>query len=322
MADAPAAPPPSSAPAPAAAPESTAPAGQLAPPEGQTPAQARAWTLKVYGQERQVGEDELLRHAQHGAAFRARADELARKEAEFDRKQADAAKAIEEDPHAYFTKRGLDARKWAAQTLLTTVEEEQLSPEQVELRKTKAELDGLKKAQVEREETARQAEVRGHKERRMAQLGNTFVAALKEAGVPEGPVGWTYVEQMAKYQLDLDGMVERGEFTQEEVDRQATPAALAKIAIENVRTADLSRWGRLQGPELLHAIPRKVGDRYVEARVLELEAQKRAAGGLPQTPAAAPPAPRGNGAAPPRDPDSGKFLDREAVGFRRRLGLL
>lgn len=319
MADAPAAPPPSSAPAPAAPAATPAAPGQLTPPEGQTPAQARAWTLKVYGQERQVSEDELLRHAQHGAAFRARADELSQKEAAFQRQQADAAARLQKDPLAYFKELGQDPKKWAAQLLLAQAEEGQLSPEQTELRRIRAENEALRQTQQQREETARQAEVRGHADRRMAHLGTTFAAALKEAGAPEGPVGWPLVQEMARYQMELDDMVGRGELTQEEVDAQATPQALAKLAMENARAADVMKWGRLQGPELLSAIPRDVGDRYVEARVLELEASRAGAAGGVQAPA--PQAPRGNGTERPRDPETGKYLDRETLAFQQRLGL-
>lgn len=324
MADAPAAAP--SAPAPSGN-ISTAPPPSGAPPAPNTPGAPEAkptpaWKpppLKVYGQTREVDPDEYHRLAQHGAAFRHRSDELDKREAKFAADQKAALEAIEQDPIAYFQKRGLEAKKWAAQLLLSKAEEEQLTPEQVESKRLKAENEALKKAQQDREEAARAAEVKGHKERRLAQLGGTFVAALKEAGVPEGPVSWPYVEEIATYQALLDAAVERGEFTQEEVDREATPAILAKVAVENLRAADVVRWGRMPGAELLHAVPRDVQDRIIEARGEELERQR--AGGQQAAPAPQAPKPNGaNGRA--QDPATGRFLDREGVTFNRMLGLL
>jgi hypothetical protein len=326
MADAPAAPAPA---APSAAPSNApAPSGQSAPavsPDGGQPA-APAWKpppLKVYGQTREVTDlEEYHRLAQHGAAFRQRADELAQKEAAIAKREAEWAEKFKANPWAPFKENGLDERREAAKLLLQKAEEQQLTPEQLELKTAKEKLAAIEKEREQAAQRQREEAVNTAKQRYLEQRGGAFVQALTSLGVPEGPVSWPFVAEMAHYQEQVDHLValgpERGGITQEEADREATPERLAKMAMDNLRGQDAAKWGRMDGKTLLHAIPREVGDRYLEARYEEFEAQ-RGGTGLQQPPAQQP-RPNGNGHAPGRDVATGKFIDRERESFLHRLG--
>lgn len=328
--NAPAAPPPPSNPSEASAgdqrPTSDAPA------DGQ---QAPAWKppkLKVYNREIEVDEPTYHKHAQTGAAFAEQSRQISQRRAELDAREAQYANAVpverlRADPAAVFKELGIDPLKWSAEQLVSTHEAETLPPEQKALQDREAAVAAKEKEFQDREQRAEQERLNAATQQRRAALGERYVSALKTAGVPEGPASWPLLKSIVDYQGDLDSLVERGVVTPEEAAQRGTPEALAQLAMDDVRQKDAATWGSLSGDDLLWAIPREVGDRYVEARVLQHEAA-RAGGGAPvpmvARPSAAPgrqQAPTGNGATGGERLADGTFTTREHREFMDRLGL-
>lgn len=333
-----------------AAPTADTSATTETPAEDQQPAsgapaetqQTPAWKppkLKVYNREVEVDEATYHKHAQTGAAFAEQSRRLAAERAELERMRAAYAQAvplerIKSDPEAVLREAGHDPLKWSADQLVKTHEVETLPPEQKALQDREAAVAAKEKALQEQEQRAQQEQLQAATQARRADLGQRFVQALSTAGIPEGPASWPFLEKMVAHQSDLDALVQEwhrtggaGGVSPEEAAQRGTPEALAELAREEVMAKDAATWGKLSGDDLLFAIPREVGDRYLEARVLEH--QKRQQGGAPAPlvprPSAAPPrpqqspAPRPNGT--PHDPTSGKFASREHMEFVHRLGL-
>lgn len=325
---APAAPAPTETPAADQQPTSGAPA------EGQQTPAAPVWKppkLKVYNREVEVDEATYHKHAQTGAAFAEQSRRLAAERQALEAERAKYANAVpvdrlKTDPAAVLKELGIDPIKWGAEQLVKTHEEETLPPEQKALRDREAAVAAKEKALQEAEQKAERERLDAATQARRADLGQRFVTALTTAGIPEGPASWPFLQSMVAHQADLDALVQQGVVSPEEAALRGTPEALAELAKEEVMAKDAATWEKLDGPSLLVAIPRTVGDRYLEARVLEHE-QKRAAGGAPAPlvarPAAAPrpvqqPA-QTNGT--PHDPTNGKFVSRERREFIDRLGL-
>lgn len=337
----------------AAAPDQTDAGGAAAP---ETPA-APAWKppkLKVYNREVEVDADTYHRHAQQGAAFAEQSRRLAHERAEFTRQQeAERAKyanaipleRLKSDPAAVFKELGIDPLKWSATQLVADHEAALLTPEQKaaqdnakKLTERETAIAAKEKEFQEREQQVQREQLETATQARRADLGQRFVQALTGAQIPEGPASWPYLEAMVDHQNDLDAGIQEwyrtegaGGISPEEAAQRGGPQALAELAIEEVRQKDVAKWGKFSGPDLLHAIPREVGDRYLEARVVEHQ-EKRAAGGArePLVPRTAPigggippraaqhqPAP----AATPRDPTNGKYTNREHLEFVTKLGL-
>jgi antitoxin component of RelBE/YafQ-DinJ toxin-antitoxin module len=319
-------------------PAQTDPGGEAAP---ETPA-AAPWKppkVKVYGREVEFDEATYHKHAQTGAAFAEQSRKLAADRAELERQRAAYANAVpvdrlKSDTAAVLKELGIDPLKWSADQLVKTHETETLPPEQKALNDREAAVAAKEKEFQAREQRAEQERHQAATQARRADLGQRFVEALTSAQIPEGPASWPYLEAMVDHQNVLDGLVQEwhrtngaGGVSPEEAAQRGGPQALAELAIEEVRQKDVAKWGKFSGADLLNAIPREVGDRYLEARVLEHN-ERRAAGG-PREPLVARPsaaAPRvvqqqAGPAATPRDPTNGKYTNREHLEFVTKLGL-
>jgi hypothetical protein len=313
------------------------------PAEGQ---QIPAWKppkLRVYGKEVELDEATYHKHAQTGAAFAEQTRRLAAERAELERQREAYANAVpvdrlKSDPAAVFKELGIDPLKWSADQLVKTHEAETLPPEQKALQEREAAIAAKEKEFQEREQRAQQEQLQAATQARRADLGQRFVQALTAAGVPEGPASWPFLEKMVAHQTDLDALVQEyhrtngaGGVSPEEAAQRGTPEALAELAREEVMAKDAATWGKLSGDDLLYAIPREVGDRYLEARVLEHQKRHQSGAPAPLVPRTAPigagvqpprpqqAAPRQNGV--PHDPTNGKFTTREHREFIDRLGL-
>lgn len=327
--------------------------GADTPAETQQERLAPAWKppkLKVYNREVEVDEATYHKHAQTGAAFAEQSRRLAQERAELERLRAEndtkyanaiSLERLKSDPAGVLKEAGLDPLKWSAGQLVADHEEALLTPEQKAIRdgqkslqEREAALAAKEKALKDQEERTQQEQLDAARQARRADLGQRFVEALTKGGIPEGPASWRFLESMVEHQTHLDTLVQEyvrtngaGGVSPEEAAQRGTPEALAELAKEEVMAKDVATWGKLGGADLLHAIPREVGDRYLEARVLEHE-QKRAAGGpreplVPRTAPTPRPAPtqqaRTEGVV--RDPTNGRYTDRNHREFIDRLGL-
>jgi hypothetical protein len=311
-----------------------------APAEGQ---QAPAWKppkLKVYNREVEVDEATYHKHAQTGAAFAEQTRQIAAERARLAKEREEAGAVVplarlKSDTEAVLRELGIDPVKWSADQLVKTHETETLPPEQKALQDREAAVAAKEKALQEQEQRAQQEQLQAATQARRADLGQRFVQALTTAGIPEGPASWPFLEKMVAHQSDLDALVQEwhrtggaGGVSPEEAAQRGTPEALAELAREEVMAKDAATWGKLSGDDLLHAIPREVGDRYLEARVLEHQKRQQVGGApaplVPRPAAALPrvqqaPASRNNGTQ--HDPTNGRFTNREHLEFVHKLGL-
>jgi hypothetical protein len=282
----------------------------------------------VYGQEREVPHEVALRYAQQGAAFQQQREELQRARAEHEKEVAAWKDRLKKDPAGLMKEAELDPKGWAADYLIEQHQRSQETPEQQQARADREELARLKAEKTEAEQRAQAEKSEAVRQRRMREIGQTFVSALKEGGVPEGPASWPYVSKMAGYQEEIDARFLAGELTPEEAQQASDPKLLAKLATEDLRAEQAALFGKLRGDELAAVMGDEWLNRAAEAWVMREERKRAAtqaqggAGAVPvgvQLPSAQS---NSNGAGRPRDPTTGKFLpSRERTMFEEITGI-
>lgn len=301
-------------------PQTPIPGGTKPPEQGASdatqPPQAPAWKpprLKVSGAEREVDADTYHAYAQKGAAWNHRNDELQRKAAELEAREKSAAERAKKDPWAFLKEHNpdFDPRKAAAEYVVSSANEEQLTPEQKELREARAKLEALETEKKTTAEKERQAKVEAVKRQRMEEYGRAWVGELQKLGVPEGAGAFTYLARMADMQEQADHLVSQGM-----LEKAPEPALMAKMAIEEVQAGYRNTVGKLRGAELLHAMGDDWVNAAIEAKFAAINAAKAQSGTQP------PPAGKGTSTATPRNVDTGKFVSRERSDFLHRLGLV
>lgn len=152
--------------------------------------------VKIDGNELEVDYDDLVKNYQLSKVSLSKMNEAT--------KQMDLArstiKAFKDNPSAAFKELGVDAKQWAEQFIMQSIEEESLSPEQ---REKKELMNKLKAFEDEKATTAKEKETVEFNQR-VAQfqqdISNKMVESLKTSGLPttEGTV-----KRMADYMLQF-----------------------------------------------------------------------------------------------------------------------
>jgi hypothetical protein len=193
--------------------------------------------IKVDGEEVEVTLDQAVREYRRRSAADKRFQE-----ASSIRKEAESLIAnLKSDPWGALKELGVDPDEAASQRILAKIEEEKLAAEnpaelqrrkaQKELDATRAELEAQKKAAEEAENQKRREQIRG-------KIDKQFTAALNEAKLP--PTPYTVARMADVLQRNL----------REDPRFDATPAELAKLVMEDLRT-ELVTIARGLGPDQL-----------------------------------------------------------------------
>lgn len=174
-----------------------------------TLAQKEKFKLTVDGEEFEEeidfsDKEGLKKRFQLAAAAKKRMSEAG----ELKKKAYDVMKAFEENPESMLARLGPKGREIAEKFLLAQIQDEMLSPEEKEMKMTKAELAKYKEKEA-RELENQQKSAQEEKEAKYAQsFQTTIIEALNKSGLPKTP---ELVKRMAsmmhkslKYGIELD----------------------------------------------------------------------------------------------------------------------
>ena len=145
----------------------------------------KLYKVKIDGEELELTEEELVKHAQLGKAAHKRMQESAAL-----RKDVDALiNLLKTNPAAVLSDPsiGVDIKKFAQDIINQEIEDMQKSPEQREKEKLTKELEGLRKAQKESEEKTKQVEFERLQEQAERQIDEEMTSALDGSGLPKKP---------------------------------------------------------------------------------------------------------------------------------------
>lgn len=296
---APAAPPP---PAPAESPAGATPpngaekaesAAAVAPPPPK-PAEEYVFDLVVDGKTEKMPASRAKVLLQREISAGRRFNEAAQM-----RKEAEAQLArLKEDPWAVLKEIGVDVDEVAKKRVLTTFEEQQLTPEQKELRKALADVERLKGEQKSMAEKAHQERVREETERSQKEYGEKFLDALKKIGQPLGAnSGWA-VQRMATLEL---ANLEQG--------LNLTADELAQAVKDDIAEEHKSVLAGLEGDALLDYLGEDTWKSVVKAASARYKMQL-----APKPPESAPP-PESVPAPPPPKKDPPRAMTRDEQVF-------
>lgn len=169
---------------------------------GETPAQtqARLFKVKVDGQEREVSESDLIRDYQLREASQSRMTEAQKL-----RSQAEEAlKLIKGDTKEALRRLGIDPYEFAQRIAAEQIEDEMLSPEQKEMRDTKAQLAKFQREKEQQEAAAKTQEIQMAQQKYINDLTPKLQQVAKDARLPtQGTAGARTFMRFGEYMSKL-----------------------------------------------------------------------------------------------------------------------
>lgn len=193
-------------------------------PVEKKPPEKKKFKLKVYDEEAEYDEDEVVRMAQKAAA----ADKRFQSAAELEKRYTQAIEKLKQDPRFYFETTGMNAEEWAEKLLIQKLKLETMSPEQRRAYDLEQENMRLKETVAEREAREKEEKEALAKERfervksqQAEALDKSISDALQNAGKKVTPRLIARVaHKMLAYHEANDGA-------------QLDPAKAVKLALED-----------------------------------------------------------------------------------------
>lgn len=155
-----------------------------------TPAEKRRMKLKVDGDEQERDEEEVIRLAQLRLAEGNRFDAHAKEKKAFEKEKREHAAALEafkKDPAGFFRKMGMDPREWAEGHVHESMQDDNLTAEQKELRDAKKKLQEIEAEKKSAEEKAQQERIEKLADAEAERLNTELPKLLAAANLPKSP---------------------------------------------------------------------------------------------------------------------------------------
>ncbi len=175
------------------------------------------WKLKMDGEDVELTEDEVIKHAQKSASADKRFSEsaAAKKEAAEERKKVEQVlEFLQKNPRESLERMGVDLEKFAEEALAEIKARKAETPEQKKARETQEKLAAYEKKDAEAAEAEKKRKADEEVEAKKAadaekeaaiikKFDDIFVSALTKSGVPKTP--WSIARMATLQRINLKG---------------------------------------------------------------------------------------------------------------------
>lgn len=150
---------------------------------GETKAEtvARMYKVKVDGQEREVSEDDLIKNYSLGQGAQKRMEEAAMSKKE----AAEIMRLFKNNPKAAMQHLGIDARKFAEQTINDEMREAMMDPKDREIRDWKTKAETFENERRQAQETYEKEQAEAEINRHAQSIQGEIINVLETAGLPK-----------------------------------------------------------------------------------------------------------------------------------------